>query len=102
MEKSITDFSAVTIVGIDLAKLVFQVHEVDASGRVVVAKTVKRKNVPAFFAALPLCPAGLEACGLAHHGRVLIKLGHDARIMPPAYVKPYVHRQKRDDKHDPR
>ena len=103
MEKSITDFSSVTTVGLDLAKFVFQVHGVDASGRVVVAKTVKRKNVLAFFAALPPCRVGLEACGSAHHwARELIKLGHDARIMPPAYVKPYVHRQKRDDKHDPR
>jgi transposase len=65
MEKSITDFSSVTIVSLDLAKLVFQVHGVDASGRVVVAKAVKRKNVAAFFAALPPCRVGLEACGSA-------------------------------------
>jgi len=97
MEKSISNFSSVTTVGLDLAKLVFQVHCVDASGRVVVAKTMKRKKVLVFFAALPPCVVGLEACGSAHHwARELIKLGHDARIMPPAYVKPYVRRQKND------
>jgi len=97
MEKSISNLSSVTTVGLDLAKLVFQVHCVDASGHVVVAKAVKRKNLLAFFAALPRCLVGLEACGSAHHwARELIKLGHDARLMPPAYVKPYVRRQKND------
>jgi hypothetical protein len=96
-EKSISNLSSVTTVGLDLAKLVFQVHCVDTSGRVVVAKTMKRKKVLVFFAALPPCLVGLEACGSAHHwARELIKLGHDARIMPPAYVKPYVRRQKND------
>jgi transposase len=58
---------------------------------------VKRKNLGAFFSALPPCLVGLEACGSAHHwASELIKLGHDARIMPPAYVKPYVRRQKND------
>ena len=97
MEKSITEFSSVTIVGLDVAKLVFQVHGVDAAGRVIVAKAIKRKNLLAFFASLPPCLVGLEACGSAHHwARELIKLGHDARMMPPAYVKPYVRRQKND------
>jgi transposase len=97
MEKSISNLSSVTSVGLDLAKLVFQVHCVDASGQLVVAKALKRKAVLAFFGTLPPCLVGLEACGSAHHwARELIKLGHDARIMPPAYVKPYVRRQKND------
>jgi len=88
MGKSITDLSSVTTVGLDLAKHVFQVHGVDASGRVIVAKALRRKDVLAFFAQLPECLVGMEACGSAHHwARELIKLGHDARMMPPAYVK---------------
>ena len=76
MGKVITDFSAVTTVGLDLAKHVFQVHAVDASGRVIAAKALRRKDVLAFFAALPPCLVGLEACGSAHHwARELIKLG---------------------------
>ena len=97
MGKSITDLSSVTTVGLDLAKHVFQVHGVDAFGRVIVAKALRRKDVLGFFAQLPRCLVGLEACGSAHHwARELIKLGHDARMMPPAYVKPYVRRQKND------
>jgi hypothetical protein len=97
MGKSITDFSSVTTVGLDLAKHVFQVHGVDASGRVVVAKAIRRNKLLEFFALLPPCLVGLEACGSAHHwARELVKLGHDARMMPPAYVKPYIRRQKND------
>ena len=88
MGKSITDLSSVTTVGLDLAKHVFQVHGVDAFGRVIVAKALRRKDVLGFFAQLPRCLVGLEACGSAHHwARELIKLGHDARMMPPAYVR---------------
>ena len=90
MGKSITDLSSVTTVGLDLAKHVFQVHGIDASGRVIVAKALRRKDVLSFFAQLPECLVGMEACGSAHYwARELIKLGHDARMMPPAYVKPY-------------
>ena len=97
MGKSITDLSSVTTVGLDLAKHVFQVHCVDASGCVVVAKAIRRNKLLEFFASLPPCLVGLEASGSAHHwARELIKLGHDARMMPPAYVKPYVRRQKND------
>jgi transposase len=97
MGKSIADFSTVTTVGLDLAKHVFQVHGVDASGRVVVAKAIRRNKLLEFFASLPPCLVGLEASGSAHHwARELVKLGHDARMMPPAYVKPYVRRQKND------
>src|ERR1017187_3257269 len=97
MGKIITDYSSVTTVGLDLAKHTFQVHGVDAAGRVVVAKSIKRSNLLEFFASLPRCLVGLEACGSAHHwARELIKLGHNARMMPPAYVKAYVRRQKND------
>ena len=97
MGKSITDLSSVTTVGLDLAKHVFQVHGVDASGRVVVTKAIRRNKLLEFFASLPPCLVGLEASGSAHHwARELIKLGHDARMMPPAYVKPYIRRQKND------
>jgi transposase len=97
MGKSITDLSSVTTVGLDLAKHVFQVHGVDASGRVVVAKAIRRNKLLEFFASLAPCLVGLEASGSAHHwARELIKLGHDARMMPPAYMKPYIRRQKND------
>ena len=97
MRKSIINLSSVTTVGLDLAKHVFQVHCVDASGRVVVAKPIRRNKLLEFFASLPPCLVGLEASGSAHHwARELIKLGHDARMMPPAYVKPYIRRQKND------
>ena len=103
MGKSITDFSSVTTVGLDLAKHVFQIHGIDASGRVVVAKAMRRNKLLEFFASLPPCLVGLEASGSAHHwARELIKLGHDARMMPPAYVKPYVRRQKNDARMLPR
>src|SRR5580693_4619451 len=73
----------------------FQIHSVDASGRFVVTKAMRRNKLPEFFASLPACLVGLEASGSAHHwARELIKLGHEARMMPPAYVKPYVRRQK--------
>ena len=97
MGKSIIDLSSVTTVGLDLAKHVFQVHGVDASGRVVVAKAIRRNRLLEFFASLPRCLVGLEASGSAHHwARELIKLGHEARMMPPAYVKPDLRRQKND------
>src|SRR5271155_2045260 len=83
MRKSITDFSSVTTVGLDLAKHLFQVHCVDALGRVVETRSIRRSKVLEFFNSLPPCLVGLEACGSAHHwARELIKLGHDARLMP--------------------
>ncbi len=97
MGKPIINLLSVTTVGLDLAKHVFQVHCVDASGCGVVAKAIRRNKLPEFFASLPPCLVGLEASGSAHHwARELIKLGHDARMMPPAYVKPYIRRQKND------
>ena len=90
MGKSTTDLSSITTPGLDLAKHVFQVNAVDACGRVIVSKALRRKDILAFFAQLSECLVGMEACSSAHHwARELIKLGHDARMMPAAYVKPY-------------
>lgn len=84
-------------IGLDIAKNVFQVHGVDASGNVVVRKRLPRSKVLAFFAGLEPCVVGMEACATAHHwGRELMALGHEVRLMPPAYVKPYVKRGKND------
>ncbi|RWK19510.1 MAG: transposase, partial [Mesorhizobium sp.] len=83
--------------GIDLAKNVFQVHGVDASGQVVVQRQLRRAQVEKFFAAQPPALIGMEACGSAHHwARTLSALGHEVKLMPPAYVKPYVARNKND------
>ena len=88
---------AVTTIGLDIAKSVFQVHGVDAHGNVVVRRQFKRRHVLAFFEKLPPCLVGLEACASSHHwSRELQALGHTVRLMPPAYVKPYVKRQKND------
>jgi len=87
----------ITTIGLDLAKSVFQVHGVDASGQVVVRRSLRRAQMLPFFARLPSCLVGMEACGTSHHwARELIKLGHQVRLMPPAYVKPYVKRGKTD------
>lgn len=84
-------------VGLDLAKRVFQVHGVDAAGGVVLRKALRRAQVLPLFAKLPPCLVGIEACGTSHHwARELIRLGHEVRLMPPAYVKPYVKRGKTD------
>jgi transposase len=80
-----------------LAKSVFQVHGIDAAGQVVGRKSVRRAQMLAFFSKLPPCLVGIEACGTSHYwARELIKLGHEVRLMPPAYVKPYVKRGKTD------
>lgn len=87
----------ITTIGLDLAKRVFQAHAVDASGDVVVRKALRRSQVLPFFTKLPPCLIGIEACGTSHHwARELTKLGHEVRMMPPAYVKPYVKRGKND------
>jgi transposase len=88
--------TAVTI-GLDLAKSVFQVHGVDASGEVVIRRRLTRAKVLDFFGKLPQCLVGMEACASSHYwGRELRGLGHEVRLMPPSYVKPYVKRQKND------
>src|SRR6202161_2563684 len=87
----------ITTIGLDLAKSIFQVHGVDATGQVVVRKSLCRSQMLAFFTKLPPCLVGIEACGTSHHwARELIKLGHEVRLMPPAYVKAYVKRGKTD------
>ena len=88
---------AVTTIGLDIAKMVFQVHGVDAEGKVIIRRKLKRRYVAAFFQKLPPCLVGVEACASSHHwSRELKALGHTVRLMPPAYVKPYVKRQKND------
>lgn len=87
----------ITTVGIDLAKLVFQVHGVDARGKVQVRKQLKRSQVAAFFAQLPACLIGMEACGGAHFwARKLTEFGHTVKLMAPQFVKPYVKTNKND------
>jgi transposase len=86
-----------TTIGLDIAKNVFQVHGTDARGRVVLRPRLTRAKVLAFFANVPRCVIGLEACGGAHYwARELIRLGHDARLMPPQYVKAYLKTNKHD------
>src|SRR6476620_8452299 len=87
----------ITTIGLDIAKSVFQVHGVDAAGQVVIRRQLKRRYVLAFFQKLPPCLIGIEACASSHYwSRELQALGHTVRLMPPAYVKPYVKRQKND------
>ena len=85
----------VTTIGLDIAKSVFQVHGIDAQGKVVIRRQLRRRYVLAFFEKLPPCLVGIEACASSHHwSRELQALGHTVRLMPAAYVKPYVKRQK--------
>src|ERR1700681_2020176 len=86
---------SITTIGLDIAKSVFQVHGVDASGQVIIRRQLKRRHVLAFFENLPPCLVGIEAGASSHHwSRALQALGHTVRLMPAAYVKPYVKRQK--------
>jgi transposase len=87
----------ISIIGLDIAKSVFQVHGEDAEGRVIVQKRLGRKGMMSFFEKLPPCAVALEACGTSHYwGRTLKALGHDVRLIPAAYVKPFVRRNKTD------
>jgi transposase len=87
----------ITTIGLDIAKSVFQVHGIDAEDRVIIRRQLKRRYVLAFFQKLPPCLVGIAACASSHHwSRELQSLGHTVRLMPPAYVKPYVKRQKND------
>jgi transposase len=89
--------SEVTTIGLDLAKHVFQVHGVDVRGATVLRKQLRRGQVVGFFATLPRCLVGLEACATAHYwARELQALGHEVRLMPAQYVKAYLKRNKND------
>jgi transposase len=87
----------ITTIGLDLAKSIFQVHGVDAKGAVAARKTLRRSQVLSFFSKLPPCLVGIEACGTSHYwAREITRLGHEVRLMPANYVKPYVKRGKSD------
>jgi transposase len=87
----------VSTIGLDIAKSVFQVHGVDVDGAVVIRKRISRAKLVEFFAALPSCLIGIEACPTAHHwSRRLQTLGHTVRLLPPSYVKAYLKRSKND------
>src|SRR5499427_7986278 len=87
----------VITIGLDLAKRVFQVHGVDAAGAVVVRRRLHRSQVVSYFSRLAPCVVGMEACATAYYwGRVLSELGHTVRLIPPAYAKAYVRRNKND------
>jgi transposase len=88
--------NAITI-GVDVAKSVFQVHAVDAAGAVGIKKKLRRGQILTFFAGLPACPVGMEACATAHFwARGIAALGHEVKLMPPSYVKAHLRRQKND------
>jgi transposase len=87
----------ITTIGLDLAKNVFQVHAINGASNVVVKKTLRRSQMRGFFERIEPCLVGIEACGTSHYwAREITRLGHDVRLMPPAYVKPYVKRGKTD------
>ncbi len=87
----------ITTVGLDLAKNVFQVHGINAAGDVIVRRRLRRAQVCTYFASLKPCLIGMEACGTAHFwARELVALGHEVKVIPPSYVKPYVRRGKND------
>jgi len=87
----------ITVIGIDIAKNVFQLHAVGSEGTVVLRRQLRRGQVLGFFAKLDPCLIGLEACATSHYwAREFQELGHDVRLIPPIYVKPYVKRQKND------
>ena len=87
----------VAVVGVDLAKSVFQVHGIDAQGQIVLRRKLSRTKLLSFFEKLAPCLVGMETCASANYwARELMALGHEVRLMPPQYVKPYVKRSKND------
>jgi transposase len=93
-DRSVKDVSTI---GLDLAKHVFQVHGANAEGSPVFNRKLRRGEVLSFFEKLPPCLVGMEACGTAHYwAREIAALGHEVRLIPPAYVKPFVKRGKTD------
>jgi transposase len=86
----------VSTIGLDIAKSIFQIHGVDIDGAVVIRKRISRAKLLEFFAALPACLVGIEACPTAHYwSRRLQALGHTVRLMPPSYVKAYLKAQQK-------
>ena len=91
----------ISTIGLDIAKAVFQVHAVDGSGSVVVRRQLRRGEVLKFFSGLAPCVVGMEACGSGHYwARQVAALGHQVRLLPPAQVKPYVKRGRKNDAAD--
>lgn len=89
--------SEVTTIGLDIAKNVFHAHGADTSGRALFSRKISRTKLLEFFSRQPRCMVALEACGGAHHwARELTELGHEVKLIPPAYVKPFVKRNKND------
>lgn len=87
----------ITTIGLDIAKQLFQVHGINDVGAIVIRRKLRRADIVGFFKALPPCLIGVEACATGHHwARILMALGHEVRLMPASYVKPYVKRQKND------
>ena len=87
----------ITVIGLDLAKRVFQVHGADGDGQPVLRRKLRRAQVRTFFSELPPCLIGMEACASAHHwARELQVLGHEVRLIPPQYVRPFVKTNKND------
>jgi len=87
----------ITTIGLDVAKCLFQAHGADAAGKAMLRRKLQRAEVLTFFATLPRCLIGIEACGTEHHwAREIKTLGHDVRLLPASYVKPYVKRGKTD------
>ena len=86
-----------TTIGLDIAKSVFQVHGIDERGQTTLQKRLRRPQLVTFFANLPPCLVGIEACASAHHwARELSQLGHEVKLMSPQFVKPYVKTNKND------
>lgn len=86
----------ITIIGLDLAKAAFQIHAITEDGHIAVRRALRRSQVLEFFRHISPCLVGMEACGSAHYWANAIGEGHTVRLMPPAYVKPYVKRNKTD------
>src|SRR4051812_44763894 len=96
-ELALSNWTRFSTVGLDLAKYIFQLHGADSAGAVVFRKKLRRGQLLAFLATLPPCTVAMEACASAHYwGREIAKLGHTVRLIAPAYVKPFVKRQKND------
>ena len=92
---------SISMIGLDTAKSVFQLHGVDESGKTVLRRKLQRSEVVSYFEKLPPCTVVLEACGAAHFwARTLIGLGHDAKLIAPEAVRPFVKKHKKNDPAD--